>query len=165
MWTNSSHIKSMYSFYAHSHFCVCLIKAWGFSILCNRICLKLWFKRKGKLKKKEVCLFSLFACSCVCSNATCLRFPALGFPLKGGKAQCWEFTSFRRFTHVQINERERVRESEREREWCPPSSLSLRSRSSRKGLLTSALPTCEGKTHADKRSFHADDHAMDPASK
>lgn len=46
----------------------------------------------------------------VCLQRDVLRFPASGFPLKGGKAQCWEFTSFRRFTHIQINERARARE-------------------------------------------------------
>lgn len=75
-----------------------------------------------------------------CLQSYPLRFPASGFPLKGGKARCWEFTSFRRFTHNQINERHTPRAR----------GVSL---SSRKGLLTSALPTCEGKHARTKEVF------------
>lgn len=68
-----------------------------------------------------------------------LRFPASGFPLKGGKAHCWEFTSFRRFTHTHPDQWARERE--------------LRS-ASRKGLLlTRARPTCDGKRTETKEVF------------
>lgn len=61
---------------------------------------------------------------------------------------------------------ERESERKRERERVVSAELSLSSVSLfQEGIINQRAADMWRETHADKRSFHADDHAMDPASK